>query len=54
MVSLDAWVGVDRWAVDAMIRLACTAYGTNCYQRGRTVEDRGLKGLCVSEVMRYV
>jgi len=37
-----------------MIHLACVVHGTNYYERGRTVEDMGLKGLRVSEVMRYV
>jgi hypothetical protein len=30
------------------------AHGTNYYERGRTVEDMGLKGLRVGEVTRYV
>jgi opine dehydrogenase len=54
MVSLGSQFGVDTWAIDAMIRLACVVHGTNFYVRGRTVEDMGLKGLRVSEVKRYV
>ena len=54
MVSLGAQFGVDTWAIDAMIRLACVTHGTNFYARGRTVDDMGLKGLRVSEVKRYV
>jgi opine dehydrogenase len=46
--------GVNTWAIDAMIRLACVVHGTNYYERGRTVEDMGLKGLRVSEVLSYV
>ena len=54
LVSLGAQFGVNTWAIDAMVRLACAAHGTNYYERGRTVEDMGLKGLRVSEVTRYV
>ena len=54
LASLGVQFGVDTWAIDAMVRLACVVHGTNYYERGRTVEDMGLKGLRVSEVMRYV
>ena len=54
LASLGKQFGVSTWAIDAMIRLACVAHGTNYYERGRTVEDMGLKGLRVGEVMRYV
>jgi len=54
LASLGTQFGVDTWAIDAMIRLACVIHGTNYYERGRTVEDMGLKGLRVSEIMRYV
>jgi len=54
LASLGGQFGVNTWAIDTMIRLACVAHGTNYYERGRTVEDMGLKGLRVSEVMRYV
>jgi len=52
MASLGEQFGVETWAIDAMIRLACVVHGTNYYRRGRTVEDMGLQGLRVSEVMR--
>ncbi|MCP4540791.1 MAG: NAD(P)-binding domain-containing protein [Chloroflexi bacterium] len=54
LASLGTQFGVDTWAIDAMVRLACVAHGTNYYERGRTVEDMGLKGLRVGEVSRYV
>lgn len=54
LASLGAQFGVDTWAADAMIRLACVAHRTNYFERGRTVEDMGLKGLRVSEVKRYI
>ena len=54
LASLGHQFGVDTWAIDSMIRLACVVNGTNYYQRGRTVADMGLKGLRVSEVQRYV
>ncbi len=54
LASLGAQFGVDTWAADAMIRLACVVHGTNYFERGRTAEDMGLKGLRVSEVKRYV
>jgi opine dehydrogenase len=54
MASMGQQFGVKAWAIDSMVRLACVTHGTNYYERGRTVEDMGLKGLRVSEVMRYV
>ena len=54
MVSLGTQFGVDTWAIDAMVRLACVAHGTNYFERGRTVEDMGLAGLRVSEVKHFV
>jgi hypothetical protein len=54
MVSLGRQFGVNTWAIEAMVRLACVAHGTNYFERGRTVEHMGLRGLRVSEVMRYV
>jgi len=53
LASLGNQFGVDTWAIDAMVRLACVVHGTNYYARGRTVEDMGLKGLRVGEVKRY-
>jgi opine dehydrogenase len=54
LASLGVQFGVDTWAIDAMIRLACVIHATNYFERGRTVEDMGLKGLRVSEVKRYI
>jgi opine dehydrogenase len=54
LASLGKQFGVDTWAIDSMVRLACVVHGTNYCARGRTVEDMGLKGLRVSEVKRYV
>ncbi len=54
LASLGLQFGVDTWAIDAMIRLACVIHGTNYCERGRTVEDMGLKGLQVNEILRYV
>jgi opine dehydrogenase len=54
LISLGTQFGVDTWGADAMVRLACVVHGTNYYERGRTTEDMGLKGLRVSEVKRYV
>jgi opine dehydrogenase len=54
LVSLGKQFGVTTWATDAMVRLACVVHGTNYYERGRIVEDMGLKGLRVNEVIRYV
>jgi opine dehydrogenase len=53
LVSLGAQFGVNTWAIDAMVRLACAVHGTNYYARGRTVEHMGINGLRVSEVVRY-
>jgi opine dehydrogenase len=54
MASLGEQFGVKTRAIDAMIRLACVAHGTNYYERGRTVEHMGIKGLRVREVVRYL
>jgi opine dehydrogenase len=54
LASLGAQFGVETWATDSMIRLACVIHGTNYCERGRTAADMGLKGLRVSEVKRYV
>lgn len=54
MVSLGAQFGVSTKMIDAMIQLAYVTHGTNYYQRGRTVEDMGLKGLRVNEILNYV
>jgi opine dehydrogenase len=54
IVSLGNQFGVNTWAIDAVVRLACAAHGTNYFERGRIAEHMGLKGLRVSEVLRYV
>jgi opine dehydrogenase len=54
LASLGAQFGVETWATEAMIRLACVVHGTNYFARGRNVEDMGLKGLRVGEVKQYV
>jgi opine dehydrogenase len=54
LASLGTQFGVETRAIDAIVRLACVAHGTNYYQRGRTAAHMGLQGLRVSEVMRYV
>jgi opine dehydrogenase len=54
LASLGTQFGVETWATEAMVRLACVVHGTNYFARGRNVEDMGLKGLRVSEVKKYV
>jgi opine dehydrogenase len=54
VTSLGAQFGVETWATEAMIRLACVVHGTDYIARGRNVEDMGLKGLRAGEVMHYV
>ncbi len=54
LVSFGAQFGVNTWAIDSMVRLACVVHATNYYERGRTVDDMGVKGLRVGEVLRYV
>ncbi len=54
LTSLGKQFGVDTWAIDALIQLASVIHGTNYFERGRGVEDMGLKGLRVCEVKRYV
>jgi opine dehydrogenase len=53
IASLGAQFGVDTRTMDAVIRIACAVHNTNYYQRGRTVEDMGLKGLSIVEIKRY-
>jgi opine dehydrogenase len=54
LASMGAQFGVETWATDAMIRLACVVHGTDYLARGRTAEDMGLKGLRITEVKQYV
>ena len=54
LASLGAQFGVSTWATEAMIQLACVVHGTNYGERGRTVDDMGLKGLRVNEIRHYV
>jgi opine dehydrogenase len=54
LASLGAQFGVETWATQAMIRLACVMHGTDYLARGRNVEDMGLKGLRTHEVVQYV
>jgi opine dehydrogenase len=54
LISLGQQFGVNTWAIDAMVRLACVAHATNYFARGRTAKDMGLEGLSVAEVVRYV
>jgi opine dehydrogenase len=54
LASLGEHFGVTTRAIDAMVRLASVAHGTDYTQRGRTAEHMGLKGMRVTEVKRYV
>lgn len=46
--------GVDVWAIEAMIQLACVIHGTDYRYRGRTLEKMGLVGLSVREITHLV
>lgn len=54
LASLGAEFGVETWATEAMIRLACVMQGIDYFERGRTVEDMGLRGLPKNDVWQYV
>jgi opine dehydrogenase len=54
LASLGAEFGVETWATEAMIRLACVMQGINYFERGRTVEDMGLRGMQVHDVQQFV
>lgn len=54
LASLGTQFGVETRATEAMVRLACWVHGTDYFDRGRNVEDMGLKGLRVDEVKEYV
>lgn len=52
--SLGKRFGVNVWAIDSMIQLACVVHGTDYYHRGRTLERMGLTGLRVGEITNLV
>jgi len=54
MASLGRQFGVNTWAVDSMIRLACVVHGTDYFYRGRTAEKMGVAGLRVGEITTLV
>jgi opine dehydrogenase len=54
IASLGKRFGVNVWAIDSLIQLACVAHSTDFYHRGRTVESMGLAGLRVSEIRNLV
>jgi opine dehydrogenase len=46
--------GVNVWAIESMIQLACVIHGTDYRHRGRTLERMGLTGLRVGEITNLV
>ncbi|MEJ2148048.1 MAG: NAD/NADP octopine/nopaline dehydrogenase family protein [Chloroflexota bacterium] len=54
IAALGKRFGVNVWAIDSLIQLACVAHSTDFYHRGRTVESMGLAGLRVSEIRNLV
>jgi opine dehydrogenase len=54
IAELGRRFGVDVWAIEAMIQLACVIHGTDYRYRGRTLEKMGLVGLSVREITSLV
>lgn len=54
LAELGKRFGVNVWATDAMIQIACVVYGTDFHHRGRTLERMGLTGLRVAEITNLV
>lgn len=54
IAELGKRFGVNVWAIDAMIQLACVLHNTDYYHRGRTLERMGLTGLRVGEITNLV
>lgn len=54
IVELGRRFGVNVWAIDSMIRLACVIHRTDYYHRGRTLESMGLTGLSLGEITNLV
>jgi opine dehydrogenase len=52
--SLGAQFGVETWATNAMIQLACAVHGVNYFERGRTTTQMGLQGMHAGQVSQYV
>ncbi len=54
IASLGQQYGVQTWAIESVIRLACIVHRTDYWRTGRTVDTLGLKGLSVNEIDAYV
>lgn len=54
IAALGEAYGVSVRGIDSIIRLACIVHRTDYWRRGRTLEKLGLRGLSVSELLRYV
>ena len=54
LAALGKRFGVNVWAIDAMIQLACVVHGTDYTHRGRSLEQMGLVGLRVGEITNLV
>ncbi|NDJ77105.1 MAG: NADP transhydrogenase subunit alpha [Chloroflexi bacterium] len=54
IAELGKRFGVDVWAMEAMIQLACVIDGVDYRHRGRTLDRMGLVGLSLREITRLV
>ncbi len=54
IAALGEAYGVSVRGIDSIIRLACIVHRTDYWRRGRTLEKLGIRGLSVSELVRYV
>jgi opine dehydrogenase len=54
IAELGRRFGVNVWAIDSMIQMACSVHGTDYFHRGRTLERMGLTGLRINEITNLV
>ncbi len=54
IANIGQQYGVSVRGIDSIIRLACIIHRTDYWRRGRTLDNLGIAGLSVSELIRYV
>lgn len=54
IVELGKRFGVNVWAIESMIQVACVVHGVDYHHSGRTLERMGLTGLRVSQIQNLV
>ena len=54
IAALGGQYGVQTWAIESIVRLACIVHHTDYWRTGRTLDRLGLKDLSVGELSAYV